>query len=110
MENKCTACGFVNPEGVGFCSLCGIPFIPSIKGTVTSAAPGGAEDDPQIAQRHQEAVLKDLERLAPPTGTETGDELESIISDFDGTPSKPVVRTSGETPRPPAPPAPRRDK
>lgn len=110
METKCTACGFVNPEGAGFCSLCGVPFIgpargpaPSVirapqrvKGESAEMDPATLErrldEEPSSATRQQEELLKELARLVPETKGEAEDDLDGLLSDYDG---NAVLRPAG---------------
>jgi len=99
MENKCAACGFVNPEGAGFCSLCGVPFIGPTRGPAPSvvrapsrvkgesremdAATLGQQLDEDSSTRPQEDLLRELARLVP-EGKDAEDDLDRLLSDYDG--------------------------
>ena len=118
METKCSACGFVNPEGAGFCSLCGVPFIGPVRGPAPSVArlPNrvkgeSAELDPETLSRRldedsssmrtQEELLKELARMVPDGMVPDGkgdDDLDGLLSDYDGMAAAPK-------PAPPAAPA-----
>ena len=100
MENKCAACGFVNPEGAGFCSLCGVPFIGPTRGQAAnvvrppSRVKGeSAEMDRETLARRldedtgntriQEELLRELQRMVPDKA-EAEDDLDRMLSDYDG--------------------------
>ncbi|MBI4858672.1 MAG: zinc ribbon domain-containing protein [Candidatus Riflebacteria bacterium] len=111
MENKCPACGFVNPEGAGYCFLCGVPFITSQRGQAASPPkppsrvkgdsqevdakdlPDGLSDDDSGAARTQEELLRDLARMVPDGGCENMEDLDSLLSDYDGS-SRPSITAS----------------
>lgn len=102
MDSKCTACGFVNPEGSGFCSLCGVPFIGPVRGPAPSVirAPQRVkgesaemdpatlerrlDEEPSTATRQQEELLRELARLVPESKADAEDELDGLVSDYDG--------------------------
>jgi len=110
VENKCPACGFVNPDNAGFCFLCGVPFLgPSKAQMPTTPKPPArvkgesqeidaadlparlAEDEASMA-RNQEDLLKDLARLVPDGGSAQDPEaLDALLSDFDGS-SRPSLK------------------
>ena len=108
VDNKCPACGFVSPEGAGFCTLCGVPFIPGSRNSGVMQKPPSRvkgdsaaemdratlqkqlEDEAKVANRTQEELLADLARLVPPGNEE--DDLDSVLSDYDGSGRTPVVK------------------
>jgi hypothetical protein len=96
----------MNPEGAGFCALCGVPFLAPARAQAPVARPPSRvkgesrQIDARGLQRHldddsttrtHEELVKQLEALAPGGATEPTDELDRLLSDYDGAPRQPAA-------------------
>lgn len=91
MEIICKSCGFTNPESSQYCTLCGVPFLnanpqATVSNVRSPSKQAGGDSEEAIDYDSVLAMTADGRRKVQKTDSdESGDELDSLLSDFDGT-------------------------
>lgn len=90
MEIICKSCGFTNPESSQFCALCGVPFLnqtpqASVSNVRSPSKKAGGDSEEQIDYDGVLAMTSEGRKKVQKLESEESDELDSLLSDFDGT-------------------------